>query len=82
MSHACFGPVLRGSGIRWDLRRDDPYELDIPVGPSGDVWDWSWVRRDLRKSLRPAANAPRLSRCGLCGGFGLDRYRFIGEVDR
>jgi NADH-quinone oxidoreductase subunit D len=59
VSYACSGPVLRGSGIRWDLRKDDPYGIydrfafDIPVGTSGDVWDRFWVRRqELDQSVR------------------------------
>jgi NADH-quinone oxidoreductase subunit D len=44
------GPVLRSTGIRWDLRRDMPYsiyhrfEFDIPVGATGDVYDRTEVR--------------------------------------
>jgi NADH-quinone oxidoreductase subunit D len=49
------GPMLRASGVMWDLRRDDPYSIydrfdfDIPVGTGlvgtvGDVWDRNWVR--------------------------------------
>lgn len=49
------GPMLRGSGVKWDLRRDDPYsiydrfEFDIPVGTGlmgqvGDCFDRHWVR--------------------------------------
>lgn len=59
ISYACSGPVLRGSGIRWDLRKDDPYGIydrfafDIPVGPTGDVWDRFWVRRmEMAESVR------------------------------
>ncbi|MCI0484479.1 MAG: NADH-quinone oxidoreductase subunit D [candidate division NC10 bacterium] len=59
VSYACSGPVLRGSGIRWDLRKNDPYgiydrfEFDIPVGTSGDVWDRFWVRRqEIDQSVR------------------------------
>ena len=59
VSYACSGPVLRGSGIRWDLRKHDPYgiydrfEFDIPVGTSGDVWDRFWVRRqEMDQSVR------------------------------
>lgn len=42
LSYGCSGPVLRGSGVDWDLRRDgdpfytqmyDGYEFDVPVGP-------------------------------------------------
>ena len=49
------GPVLRGSGVKWDLRKNDPYsiydrfEWDIPVGTGkkgtvGDCWDRYMVR--------------------------------------
>jgi NADH-quinone oxidoreductase subunit D len=51
--------VLRGSGIKWDLRKNDPYGIydrftfDIPVGTRGDVWDRFWVRRqELEQSVR------------------------------
>jgi NADH-quinone oxidoreductase subunit D len=59
IAHACSGPVLRGSGIKWDLRRNDPYgiydrfEFDIPVGERGDVWDRYMVRRrEIEESLK------------------------------
>ncbi len=59
VSYACSGPVLRGSGIRWDLRRNDPYgiydrfDFDIPIGPNGDVWDRFWVRRrEMEESVK------------------------------
>ncbi len=44
------GPVLRGSGVKWDLRKDMPYsiyqrfEFDVPVGAAGDVYDRTEVR--------------------------------------
>lgn len=55
VSYAVSGPNLRGSGVRWDLRRDEPYsvydrfEFDIPVGrgeqgTTGDCWDRYMVR--------------------------------------
>ncbi len=53
------GPVLRGSGIKHDLRRAAPYsiydrfEFDIPVGERGDLYDRYFVRlQELRQSLR------------------------------
>jgi NADH-quinone oxidoreductase subunit D len=53
------GPVLRGSGVDWDLRRDMPYlaydEVDfaVPVYPGGDVYDRYRVRMDeMRESTR------------------------------
>lgn len=54
---AASGPVLRASGVDWDLRRDDPYSIydrfdyEIPVGTKGDTWDRYWVRiQELRQS--------------------------------
>ncbi len=59
VSYAVSGPMLRGSGIPWDLRRDDPYgiydrfEFEIPVGEKGDVWDRFWVRRrEMEESVK------------------------------
>jgi len=56
------GPVLRGSGGDWDLRRAQPYlaydqvEFDVPVYENGDVWDRYKVHMDeMRESTRIAA---------------------------
>jgi NADH-quinone oxidoreductase subunit D len=58
------GPNLRGSGLKWDIRRDIPYsvypelEFDIPVGTGhigvlGDSFDRYWVRiRELQESCK------------------------------
>jgi NADH-quinone oxidoreductase subunit D len=53
------GPVLRGSGVAWDLRRAQPYEcyeemeFDIPVGQHGDCYDRQVVRmEEMRQSVR------------------------------
>lgn len=53
------GPMLRGSGVEWDLRRTQPYsvydqlEFDIPVGTNGDCYDRYLVRvEELRQSTR------------------------------
>jgi NADH-quinone oxidoreductase subunit D len=53
------GPMLRGSGVVWDLRKHQPYEVydrldfDIPVGTNGDCYDRYLVRvEELRQSTR------------------------------
>jgi NADH-quinone oxidoreductase subunit D len=53
------GPVLRGSGAAWDLRRAQPYEcydeldFDIPVGKHGDCYARQVVRmEEMRQSVR------------------------------
>jgi NADH-quinone oxidoreductase subunit D len=53
------GPVLRASGVDWDLRRDQPYlaypalDFNVPVYPNGDVYDRYLVRMDeMRESVR------------------------------
>jgi NADH-quinone oxidoreductase subunit D len=59
VDYAASGPVLRGSGIPWDLRRSDPYsvydrfEFDIPAYDSCDVWARYLVRRqEMAQSAR------------------------------
>ena len=51
------GPMLRGSGVEWDLRRKQPYEVydrlafDIPIGVNGDCYDRYLVRMaEMRQS--------------------------------
>ncbi len=64
INYGCSGPMLRGSGVNWDLRRDDPYsvyhkfEWDVVVGKGemgavGDCWDRHIVRaREMEQSVR------------------------------
>jgi NADH-quinone oxidoreductase subunit D len=53
------GPMLRGSGVAWDIRKADPYaaydkvEFDICVGTNGDAYDRFLVRlAEMRQSIR------------------------------
>ena len=53
------GPVLRASGVQWDLRKADPYdvydrmEFDVPIGATGDIFDRYLVRiQEMRESVR------------------------------
>ncbi len=53
------GPMLRGSGIPWDLRKDQPYDayadmdFDVPIGTTGDCYDRYLIRvEEMRQSLR------------------------------
>ncbi len=55
----CTGPVLRGSGVNWDIRKAIPYssydhfEFDVPLGTHGDIYDRYLVRmEEMRQSLR------------------------------
>jgi len=64
IAYGCTGPVLRGSGVKFDTRKDDPYSLyhkfdwDVPVGLGemgtvGDCWDRYMVRvREIEQSIR------------------------------
>jgi NADH-quinone oxidoreductase subunit D len=63
INYGVSGPVLRGSGVKWDLRKNDPYSVydrftfDIPVGEGkmgkvGDCWDRYMVRvYEMEQSL-------------------------------
>jgi NADH-quinone oxidoreductase subunit D len=64
INYGITGPMLRASGLKWDLRKDDPYSIydrfdfDIPVGDGrmgtvGDSWDRYYVRiLEMEQSLR------------------------------
>ena len=59
IDYALSGPNLRGSGIDWDLRKNQPYlcykdlDFDIPIGSTGDCYDRYLVRmEEMRQSLR------------------------------
>jgi NADH-quinone oxidoreductase subunit D len=53
------GPMIRGSGIAWDLRKSQPYEIyseldfDIPIGKNGDSYDRYLIRvAEMRESIK------------------------------
>ncbi len=53
------GPVLRGSGVKWDVRKAQPYEayvqveFEVPIGTYGDTYDRYLVRiQEMRQSVR------------------------------
>ena len=59
MAYGASGPVLRGSGVPYDLRKAKPYsgyeqyEFDVPIGGNGDIYDRYLVRmQEMRESLQ------------------------------
>lgn len=64
INYGVTGPFLRGSGVKWDIRKDEPYsmydrfEFDIPIGIGqmgtvGDCWDRYMVRmREMEESVK------------------------------
>jgi len=59
IAHSVSGPMLRASGVAWDIRKADPYaaydkvDFDIAVGTDGDVYDRFVVRlAEMRQSVR------------------------------
>ncbi len=66
------GPTLRGSGVRWDIRKNDPYsvypklDFEIPIGRGlkgtvGDCWDRYMVRvHEMEQSVRIMEQAVEL----------------------
>lgn len=59
INFGCTGPVLRGSGVAYDVRKFEPYgaydkvDWEVPVGKNGDTYDRYWVRmEEMRQSCR------------------------------
>lgn len=59
LNHGFTGVMVRGSGISWDLRKNQPYEIydaldfDVPVGLNGDCYDRYLIRiHEMRQSIR------------------------------
>ena len=64
ISFGMSGPNLRGSGVKWDIRKDNPYlvydrfEFDVPVGETGDSFDRYTVRlAEIGESLKIISQA-------------------------
>ncbi|HET9200870.1 MAG TPA: NADH-quinone oxidoreductase subunit D [Dehalococcoidia bacterium] len=58
IASSCSGPMLRGSGVAWDIRKADPYDVydrmdfEIPVGYQGDCYDRFLVRfEEMQQSI-------------------------------
>jgi NADH-quinone oxidoreductase subunit D len=59
MEYGASGPILRGSGVPYDVRKAEPYliydefDFDIPIGKTGDAFDRFWVLvQEMRESAR------------------------------
>jgi NADH-quinone oxidoreductase subunit C/D len=59
ISFGLTGPVLRGSGVAYDIRKLEPYgaydkvEWEVPIGKRGDTYDRYWIRmEEMRQSAR------------------------------
>jgi NADH-quinone oxidoreductase subunit C/D len=59
INFGCTGPVLRGSGVAYDIRKFEPYgaydkvEWEVPIGKNGDTYDRYWIRmEEMRQSAR------------------------------
>jgi NADH-quinone oxidoreductase subunit D len=59
IDYSVTGPNLRATGLRWDLRKEEPYsvynkfEFDIPTGTRSDTWDRYMVRiQEMRQANR------------------------------
>jgi NADH-quinone oxidoreductase subunit C/D len=59
INFGCTGPVLRGSGVAYDIRKAEPYgvydkvEWEVPIGKNGDTYDRYWIRmEEMRQSAR------------------------------
>jgi NADH-quinone oxidoreductase subunit D len=79
------GPTLRGSGVGWDLRRDQPYcdydryQFDVPTGKNGDAYDRYMVRViEIRQATRIAKQAiQKIRAMGEKGEYRLRDYKYV-----
>lgn len=82
LSLGASGPVLRGSGVNWDVRKAMPYsgyetyDFDVPLGEHGDVYDRFYIRiMELYESLKIIDQA--LKRLPKEGQFRSDNRKFV-----
>lgn len=83
IAYSWSGPNLRGSGVKWDTRKNDPYgiydrfDFDIPVGFQGDCWDRYYVRmEEMDQSIRIVRQAlQQMEERGL-----IEDPNFMGKV--
>jgi len=78
------GPTLRGSGVKWDLRKAEPYcgydtyDFEVPVGTNGDAYDRYLVRvQEIRQSTRIAKQAIERLRALGPGDYRLRDYKYV-----
>lgn len=71
LAYGFSGPMLRGSGVAWDIRKAQPYEIydqldfDIAIGKNGDCYDRYLVRmEEMRQSVRLIEQALELLKPG------------------
>jgi NADH-quinone oxidoreductase subunit D len=82
------GPVLRGSGVKWDVRKAQPYEaydkveFEVPIGENGDTYDRYIVRvQEMRQSVRIARQSvERIAPGPIMGKVGKVIKPPVGEV--
>ncbi len=79
------GPALRGSGVKWDLRKAEPYsgyetyDFEVPVGTVGDAYDRYRVRvAEMRQSTRIAKQAiARIRELGETGPYRVRDFKYV-----
>jgi NADH-quinone oxidoreductase subunit D len=88
VAYGVTGPVLRGSGVKWDIRKVQPYEaydkveFEVPIGQHGDTYDRYIVRiQEMRQSVRIVRQCvERLAPGPIFGKVGKVIKPPIGEV--
>jgi NADH-quinone oxidoreductase subunit D len=78
------GPILRGSGVKWDLRKNEPYssyetyDFDVPTGTIGDAYDRYTVRvQEMREATKIAKQAVQRLRDLGPGDYRLRDYKYV-----